>query len=125
MPLMFVISGASLFFSVGKPGKFLQDKVLRLLIPLIVGVFTHVAIAVYLERRTNYQFFGSFFEFYPQYFQGWYGEGGNFAWMGLHLWYLLVLFVYSLLFLPLFYLLKGQWSQAIWRRCWPRMASSA
>lgn len=114
MPLMFVISGASLYFSVSKPAKFIKDKVLRLLVPLVVGVFTHVALGVYLERLTHHQFTGSFFEFYPHYFQGWYGEGnGNFAWMGLHLWYLLVLFVYSLLLLHLFYLLKGSWVKAL------------
>ncbi|MGD0915411.1 MAG: acyltransferase [Thermodesulfobacteriota bacterium] len=109
MPLIFVISGASLFYAVGKGSvvQFIQDKVLRLLVPLVVGVFTHASLAVYLERTTNGQFSGSFFEFYPRYFNGMYGLGGNFAWMGLHLWYLLVLFVFSLAFLPLFYLLKG------------------
>ncbi len=106
MPLIFVISGASLYFAVDKMGKFVVDKTLRLLVPLVVGVFTHISIAVYLERLTRHQFFGSFFEFYPTYFQGMYDQGGNFAWMGLHLWYLLVLFVYSLVFLPVFYVLK-------------------
>lgn len=113
MPLIFVISGASLYFSVGNIGKFLKSKVLRLLIPLVVGVFTHVSLAVYLERLTHHQFLGSFIDFYPKYFQGLYGEGGNFAWMGLHLWYLLLLFVYGLLFLPLFYLLKGPWKKGL------------
>jgi glucan biosynthesis protein C len=60
-----------------------------------------------LERITHNQFSGSFLTFYPHYFDGMYGFGGNFAWMGLHLWYLLVLFVFTLVFLPLFYLLKG------------------
>ena len=109
MPLVFVISGASLFYAVGKGSviQFIRDKVLRLLVPLVVGVFTHASIGVYLERTTNGQFSGSFFKFYPHYFDGMYGFGGNFAWMGLHLWYLLVLFIYSLAFPPLFYLLKG------------------
>jgi peptidoglycan/LPS O-acetylase OafA/YrhL len=109
MPLVFVISGASLFYAVDKGSvvRFIRDKVLRLLVPLVVGVFTHVSLAVYLERTTHNQFSGSFFKFYPHYFDGMYGFGGNFAWMGLHLWYLQVLFVYSLAFLPLFYLLKG------------------
>jgi peptidoglycan/LPS O-acetylase OafA/YrhL len=109
MPLMFVISGASLFYAVGKGGVlgFVRDKVLRLLVPLVVGIFTHVALAVYLERITHKQFSGSFLTFYPYYFEGMYGFGGNFAWMGLHLWYLLVLFAFSIVFLPLFYLLKG------------------
>jgi len=107
MPLIFIISGASLYFALGKMDKFIKDKVLRLFVPLVAGVFTHVALGVYLERLTHHQFSGSFFEFYPKYFQGMYGDGGNFAWMGLHLWYLLVLFVYTLALMPLFYLLKG------------------
>jgi glucan biosynthesis protein C len=109
MPLVIVISGASLFYAVGKGSVvgFIRDKVLRLLVPLVVGVFTLASLAVYLERTTNGRFLGSFFEFFPHYLDGWYGFGGNFAWMGLHLWYLLVLFVFSLVFLPLFYLLKG------------------
>jgi glucans biosynthesis protein C len=113
MPLIFVISGASVYFSVTHISKYIKNKVLRLLVPLAVGVFTHVSIAVYLERVTNHQFDGSFFEFYPSYFHGFYGDGGNFAWMGLHLWYLLVLFVFSIIFLPLFYLLEGPWKNAL------------
>ena len=105
MPLIFVISGASLFYALGSRGalKFIDDKVRRLFVPLLVGVFTAGMLMVYLERVTHHQFSGSFFDFIPHYFDGWYGFGtGNFAWMGLHLWYLLVLFVYSLLFYPLF-----------------------
>jgi hypothetical protein len=63
-------------------------------------------VQVYLERVSHGQFQGSFFAFIPHYFDGLYGFGGNFAWMGLHLWYLEMLFVYSLLFLPLFRWLK-------------------
>ena len=37
-----------------------------------------------------------------------YAFGGNFAWMGLHLWYLEMLFVFSLLFLPLFLYLRKE-----------------
>jgi hypothetical protein len=109
MPLIFIISGASLFYTVGKVGclGFIRDKVLRLLVPLLFGVFTYAAVGVYLERRTHAEFSGSFIEFYPHYFDGMYGFGGNFAWMGLYLWYLLVLSVFSLAFMPLFYLLKG------------------
>jgi glucan biosynthesis protein C len=109
MPLFFIISGASLFYTVGEKGvvSFIRDKILRLLVPFVVGIFTHVSFAVYLERYTQGQFIGSFLEFYPHYFNGMYGFGGNFAWFGLHLWYLLILFIFTLLLLPLFYLLKG------------------
>jgi hypothetical protein len=104
MPFIFMISGASLYYALGSRGarKFIDDKVKRLLVPLIVGIFTHVMFQVYLEQITHSQFSGTFIEFIPHYFEGWYGFGGNFAWMGLHLWYLLILFLFSLLFYPLF-----------------------
>ena len=112
MPLMFVISGASIFYALGKSGvlNFFKDKVLRLLVPLLVGVFTHVSLQVYMEKVTHGQFSGSYFQFLPHMFDGIYldiGSSGNFAFAGLHLWYLLVLFLFSLLCYPLFRLLKG------------------
>lgn len=108
MPLLFTISGASTFFALRNrsSGAFLKDRALRLLVPLAVGIFTHIAWQVYLERTTHHQFFGSFWQFLPRYFDGWYGFGGNFAWMGLHLWYLEMLFVFSLIFLPIFLWLR-------------------
>lgn len=108
MPLLFVISGASTFYALRRRsgGEFLKDRALRLLVPLVVGIFTHVMWQVYLERTTHHQFTGSFIQFVPHYFNGGYGFGGNFAWMGLHLWYLELLFAFSLLFLPLFFWLK-------------------
>jgi len=110
MPFVFVISGAGLFYAVGKSGagQFIKDKVLRLLVPLVVGVFTHCMLQVYLERLTHGQFSGSFFEFLPHYFEGIYGSGGNLAITGMHLWYLAVLFVFSIVLLPLFLLLKSK-----------------
>jgi len=114
MPLMFVISGASLFYAVGKgsAGRFVKDKALRLLVPLVVGMFTHASLQVYLERLTHGQFSGTYFQFYPHYFRGFY-EGdnpaaGNFALTGMHLWYLFWLFLFSLLLYPLLRWLKGR-----------------
>ncbi len=108
MPLCFVISGMAVFYALGKSnaGTFVKDKMLRLFVPLLVGIFTHSALQVYLERISHGQFSGSFFDFYPRYFDGMYGLGGNFGWMGIHLWYVELLFVFSLIFLPLFLLLK-------------------
>jgi hypothetical protein len=54
------------------------------------------------------QFAGSFIEFYPHYFDGFYAFGGNFAWMGLHSWYLEMLFIFSLITLPLFLYLRKE-----------------
>ena len=110
MPLFFVLSGMSAHYALRFQtlGRYMWSKVLRLAVPLIVGMFTHISLQVYLERLTHGDFTGSFFEFLPQYFEGGYGLGGNFAWMGLHLWYLEMLFVYSLLTLPLFLWLRSE-----------------
>jgi peptidoglycan/LPS O-acetylase OafA/YrhL len=104
MPLLFVISGAGVSLSLRRRtvATYVRERVLRVLVPLVVGVFTHVLWQVYLERSTHGQFDGSFLEFVPRYFDGWYGYGGNFAWMGLHLWYLELLFAFSLALLPVF-----------------------
>lgn len=124
MPLFFLLSGVSIYFALQfrTAGQFLRERCLRLLTPLLFGIFVLSPPQVYLERLSNPQhgvapwsggqFSGSLWEFIPYYFQGWYLFGGNFAWMGIHLWYLLVLFLFSLLLLPLFLSFrrgKGQW----------------
>lgn len=108
MPLVLLISGASAFFALSKvsPGRYVKGIIMRLFVPLMVGIFTHAALQVYLERLHKGEFNGSFLDFYPHYFDGMYGFGGNFAWMGLHMWYLEALFIFSLLCLPLFVFFK-------------------
>ena len=115
MPLFFVISGASLFYALGKSGgwkRFYEDKFLRLFIPVLIASLTHGALQVYLERLSHGRFSGSFFSYLPSYFDGVYsGIGfsgsGNFANVGMHLWYLLFLFVYSLICYRLFVWFKA------------------
>ncbi|MFC1512033.1 acyltransferase family protein [Candidatus Latescibacterota bacterium] len=115
MPLFFVISGVGTWFSLrpDKTGKFLFARVKRLMIPFMLGVFTITPPQVYLERLTGGQFTGTFFDFIPHYFDGWYGFEGNFAWMGLHLWYLLALFIYSIIMLPVFLFMKSRLSDLL------------
>jgi glucan biosynthesis protein C len=107
MPLMFVISGASLFYATGKGGfgKFLKGKTLRLLVPLLVADLTHISLQSYLWDKTHGLFSGSYFQFLPQYY-----NLGTINWMGAHLWYLLFLFVFSILLYPIMRWLKGNGS---------------
>lgn len=108
MPIFFFLSGESTYFALKfrKSGQYVWERFQRLFIPLLFGIFTHVPFQVYFERVSHSQFTGSFFDFYPHYFDGFYGFGGNFAWMGLHLWFLLFLFIFSLISLPLFLSLR-------------------
>jgi peptidoglycan/LPS O-acetylase OafA/YrhL len=114
MPLMFVISGASIFHALDKGGgwKFIKDKILRLLVPLVVGIFTLSLPQVYLDALTTQRFSGTFWQWLPHYFEGIFPFGGNFAFTGVHLWYLEALFIFCLIFLPLFQWLKGGGSPA-------------
>jgi glucans biosynthesis protein C len=108
MPLFFVLSAIAIYYSLKSRNDrhFLAERFKRMIIPLIFGIFILCPPQVYIERITHAQFTGSFWQFLPHYFDGWYGFGGNFAWMGLHLWFLLLLFLFSLLTLPLLRYLK-------------------
>lgn len=104
MPIFFLISGfaAHSVLERRSASGFLKERLVRLGVPLLLGVFVLSPIQVYSERITYGQFSGTFLQFLPRYFHGWYGitPGGNFAWMGLHLWYLLALLVFSVVTLP-------------------------
>jgi len=109
MPIFFLLSGQGSVFALGfrTSGRYISERFKRLIIPYLFGALVVIVpLQVYLERVQHSQFVGSFFDFYPHYFDGLYGLGGNFGWLGLHLWFLEVLFLFSLISLPLFLALK-------------------
>ncbi|MFC1904583.1 acyltransferase family protein, partial [Chloroflexota bacterium] len=104
MPLFFIVSGAAVVYSLRSRNArgFLKERVLRILVTwVLIGIFVIAPPQVYLERLTHGDFSRTFFQFYPHYFEGVYGFGGNFAIVPLHLWYLVFLFIFSLIALPL------------------------
>lgn len=107
MPIFFAVSGINSHHALQKKtGKqYVKERMARLGIPLVFGVMILTPPQVYIERVSHEQYAGSFLTWLPQYFDGVYldiGGPGNFAFVGLHLWYLLVLLIFSLLTLPLF-----------------------
>lgn len=110
MPAIFLVSGVSTYYALGKrgatAGQFLKERSLRLLVPLLVGLFTHVVLQGYLEQVSQNGYSGSFWQYYANSFNGLMLFGGTFNWIGNHLWYLEVLFVFSLVCLPLFIWLR-------------------
>ncbi|MGZ3465322.1 MAG: acyltransferase family protein [Gemmatimonadaceae bacterium] len=106
MPLFMLLAGVSAWYSLQRRNNrgYLRERVLRVLLPLVVGTLVLVPPQVYLERRLRGQFDGSFWSFLPHFFDGLYPRG-NFSWH--HLWFLGHLFAYSLLALPLFRYLQG------------------
>lgn len=106
MPLFFIISGASVHFSLKThtAGGFVKERIFRILIPLLlVGTFIINPLYIYTEKLFLGKAVDGFFQWYPHFFSGFW-PAGNFApaGIGTHLWYLQALFVYSLLLLPLF-----------------------
>ncbi|NHJ33189.1 MAG: acyltransferase family protein, partial [Asgard group archaeon] len=108
MPLFFILSGAATYYALGfrNSRQFVQERIRRILIPFIFGIIIIVPPQVYLEN--TYKFSSTYIQFYPHYFEGLYFFGGNFSWFGHHLWYLLLLFIYSLITLPLLIRLRGE-----------------
>lgn len=90
MPLLFLISGAGTFFALGKrtSAQYLGERLKRLVLPLVVGIFTLVPVQVYIEKSDQ---FNSLWEYYPHMFEGIY-PAGNFSWH--HLWFIAYLFYY-------------------------------
>lgn len=101
MPLFMLLAGVSAWYSLGRRDNvaYLRERTSRVLLPLIVGTLVLVPPQVYLERLWRGQFHGSFFAFFPHFFQGIYPQG-NLSWH--HLWFLAHLYAYSLISLPLF-----------------------
>ena len=78
MPLFFMLSAISASFSLNnrKKRQYIHERFKRLIIPLLFGSFIIIApVQVWIERVNHGQFSGSFIEFYPFYFDGFYAFG--------------------------------------------------
>lgn len=97
MPLLFLVSGVGTFYAIGHrtSWQYVKERFRRLYIPFTFGFFTLVPLMVYVERIENY---GSFLEYIPHMFDGGPYPVGNISWH--HLWFVLYLFIISLLIAP-------------------------
>ena len=110
MVLFFVLSGAACWFALrSRSGRrFLRERSLRLLVPLLVGLLLFSPLQAYLEALSHGTFAGSFLQFVP-----WFVAHIQFSWHSpwisfpYHLWFLEFLWVFSLIALPLFLFLRG------------------
>jgi glucans biosynthesis protein C len=103
LSLLFLISGVASSFMLAKigAGKFMRQRSVRLLVPLIFGMFVIVPPQPYFEVIEKFAYAGSYGEFMQAYVSG----GGGFCkaskcldlptWN--HLWFLAYLWVYTLL----------------------------
>ncbi len=98
MPLFFLLAGAGTYFAlkVIKPYQYIQERTLRLVVPLIFGMLIIVAPQAYYEAVNHGAIVnGNIFQIYFQYLKtlpdlNWY-----------HLWFLEQLFIFSIVALPI------------------------
>jgi hypothetical protein len=111
MYIIFLVSGAGTYFAMkSKKENFLNGRLKRLIIPYIFGVFILIPPQKFFEAIQQSGFEGNYLHFLTQLPNGLINEnfGWNLIWtgyLGYHIWYLVYLFVQTLLFLPLFKLL--------------------
>jgi glucan biosynthesis protein C len=102
MPVLFVIAGAGMWFALRRRsgGALLGERTLRLLVPAVVGMFLVVPPQIFVERLVDGDWHGGYLEFMTQrVFRFEPYPAGDFSWH--HLWFIIYLYVYVLLLLPL------------------------
>jgi glucan biosynthesis protein C len=110
MQLLFLVSGMGAAMSLRKrsAGEFVAERARRLLMPFLVILLLVVPIPAWFRALDFKTFSGGYFAFYPRFFNGLSagpGSPGNFDWG--HLWFLVYLFVFSVIAAPLF----GKWQR--------------
>lgn len=100
MALLFVLAGISARLSIQKKGyqNFVRERISKLLIPLIAGVSTVVALMTYYSDRFHHNYQGSFLSHYQVFFTRFTDlTGYDGGWTPGHLWFLLYLFLISII----------------------------
>jgi hypothetical protein len=113
LPLLFMISGTVIFYSLGKRSGnlFVLDRIKRLLIPLLFGMLFIIPPQIYVERLFNGFEYQHYWEFWKTVFNFKPYPSGNFSWH--HLWYVVYILVYSLIALPFFKYLRNDRSKPL------------
>jgi glucans biosynthesis protein C len=120
LPLLFFIAGAGANFSLARRSwyRFLGERFTRLFIPLWFAILFIIPIQIYFEKLQHGQFSGSYLAFYPSVWTFVPYPEGNLSWS--HLWFVAYLFVFNLLMLPVFVILKSapirRWKVALLQR---------
>jgi glucan biosynthesis protein C len=120
MPLMMLIAGVAIWYSLQRrnPAEFLRERLKRLLVPLLAGLVLLVPPMSYYWLMFQGESLGSYLQFYPRFWHIRFALSAfpvlfdsappETAFTVSHLWFLAVLFVYTLLLLPLFLYLRSE-----------------
>ncbi len=118
MPLLFTLAGAASWFALRKRsgGQYAVERFKRLLIPFIFGLLVLIPPQSYYGLRNHSDYAESFLRYYPHFFKmipedmdGFFLGGFTFG----HLWFIIYLFLFSLVALPLFLFLRSASGQKV------------
>ena len=118
MPLLFVVAGMGIWYSLRSrsPAAFAGERILRLFVPLVFGVLVIVPPQVWIRLRADPSYNETYWQFLPHFFDVEFSPT-SFPFMitadpdtGLfepaHLWFIVVLFAFSLLLIPVIWLAR-------------------
>lgn len=107
LALLFFISGVgtSIALQFRNKRQYIKERFKRLFIPLLFGVIVVVPPQIYFERISQGFEYETYFSFWIQSFSTGIYPYGNVSWH--HLWFVAYLLIYSVLSVPLFFLVKN------------------
>ncbi|MGA2517337.1 MAG: acyltransferase [Thermodesulfobacteriota bacterium] len=109
MPMFMVLAGASTYYSLQSRSawQYVRERILRLLVPFLFGVFVIVVPQAYYELLSRGKSpCANLLGYFPLYLLNLPERFAHFSFY--HLWFLAVLFIFSLICLPLFLDLLGK-----------------
>lgn len=106
LPLLFFIAGVGIHFSLQKRSviAFAGERFVRLFIPLAFAMLFTIPFQVYFEKLQRGLISGSYIDFYPSVWKFIPYPDGSLTWS--HMWFVVYLFVFCILLLPVFGLFK-------------------
>lgn len=113
LSLLFFISGVGISFAFkSRSGwSFAGERTRRLFIPIVFGMLVIVPPQIYFERTQAHQIVESYAQFYPSVFNFIPYPTGNLSWN--HLWFVVYLWVFSLVGIPIFLGLRSPLGQKL------------
>ena len=113
LSLLFFISGVGISFAFkSRSGwRFMGERTRRLFIPIVFGMLVIVPPQIYCQRMQAHQIMESYAQFYPSVFEFIAYPKGNLSWN--HLWFVVYLWVFSLIGIPVFLSLSSRIGQRL------------
>jgi glucan biosynthesis protein C len=116
MPMLFMISGSATYLALGfrSAGQYIRERFLRLFIPLIFGLVTYIPFTIYIQHSNNLSLQEGYLGFFRINLSQL--DGMNGAFTPAHLWFILYLFIFSLVGLPIFIWLRSEKGRTVTKR---------